>query len=100
MSAAKYQKYLELMKAKHGDLFARFKPIHDGFSSDREKWADEFHTVGRDVLDAIREWERRLCSGTERGVYAQYSGKLAEKFWLEVKKMFPLIDQVGLNVKK
>jgi hypothetical protein len=100
MAAAKYQKYIDLMKTKHSELFERFKPIHDGFAVQPKKWENEFHTVGRDVLDAAHEWERRLCSGTERGMYAQYSVKLADKFWIEIKKIFPLIDQVGLKVKK
>ncbi len=100
MAATKYQKYIELMKTNHAELFARFREIHDGFSANPKKWESEFHTVGRDVLDAVRSWERRLCSGSEKGAYAQYSVKLAEKFWGEVKKIFPLIDQVGLHVKK
>lgn len=88
------------MKTNNERLLARFKPIHDGFATDPATWEEQFHTVGRDVLDAIRDWERRLCAGTERGNFAQYSVKLAEKYWDEVKKDFPLIEQVGLQVKK
>lgn len=87
------------MLAKNGDLFKRFLPIHAGFTMDQNKWADQFHEVGRDVLDVIRDWERRLCFGTEKGGYGQYSAGLAEKFWAEIKKQFPLIEQVGLRKK-
>lgn len=99
MAEAKYKHYYQLMMDRNKDLFDRFQPIHDGFSVDPTAWSDQFHTVGRDVLDAIRDWERRLCHGTEKGQYAQYSAKLSEKFWDEVKKTLPLIDQVGI-IKK
>ncbi len=100
MAEAKYKHFYQLMRERHADIFKEFAPLHAGFSVEPEKWADQFHTKGRDVLDVIRDWERRLCSGTERGKYAQYSVKLAEKFWAEVKHDFPLIDQVGVIKKK
>lgn len=87
------------MIEKNVALFDAFTPIHNGFATDAKKWEDEFHSKGRDVIDVIRDWERRLCSGTEKGGYAAYSAKLAEKFWAEIKKKFPLIDQVGLHKK-
>lgn len=87
------------MIEKNAALFDAFAPIHNGFAIDAKKWEEQFHTKGRDVVDVIRDWERRLCSGTEKGGYAAYSAKLAEKFWAEIKKKFPLIDQVGLHKK-
>jgi hypothetical protein len=99
MSNTKYKKFYELMSDRHKDLFDKFTPIHEGFSTDPDKWADQFHSIGRDVMDVVRDWERRLCSGSEKTGYGQYSASLAEKFQGEVKKRFPLIHQVGL-IKK
>lgn len=99
MSTPKYIQFYNIMSERNKDLFDRFDPIHHGFSTQPEQWADQFHTIGRDVLDVVRDWERRLCSGSERSGYGQYSAKLAEKFQTEVKKRFPLIHQVGL-IKK
>lgn len=99
MAEPKYKHYHQLMMDRHKELFEKFSPIHTGFAVDPETWADQFHTVGRDVLDVIRDWERRLCHGTEKGQYAHYSAKLSEKFWAEVKKTLPLIDQVGITKK-
>lgn len=99
MAVPKYKHFHTLMMEQNKDLFEKFSTIHHGFTTDASKWEQQFHEVGRDVKDVIRDWERRLCSGTERGNYALYSSKLAEKFWDEVKKDFPLIDQVGL-IKK
>lgn len=87
------------MMEQNKEMFDKFSVIHHGFTSDTGKWEKQFHEVGRDIKDIIRDWERRLCSGTERGNYALYSSKLSEKFWAEVKKDFPLIDQVGLFKK-
>jgi len=100
MAAPKYKHYYRLMRDKNSELFAKFKLIHDGFAQEPSKWYERFHTVGRDVLDVIRDWERRLCYGSEKGQYAKYSAKLADKFWAEVRHDFRLIDQVGLIKKK
>lgn len=100
MPVQKYKQYYKLMQSNNEKLLQQFKKIHDGFASDPSSWEDQFHAVGRDVLDVMRDWERRLCSGTERGNYALYSVKLAEKYWNEIKHDFPLIEQVGLKTKK
>ena len=97
MPPVKYKHFYQLMSEQNSELLKKFLTIHDGFSKDPTKWEDNFHSVGRDVLDIMRDWERRLCSGTEKSHYAQYSSKLAEKYWEEIKKDFPLIDQVGVK---
>jgi len=58
------------------------------------------YKVGADVLKVIHEWEGRLCSHSEKAGYANYTGNLAEKFQQEVKNHFPLIDHIGIIVKK
>jgi hypothetical protein len=99
MTGPKYKHFYNLMLEHNKELFVKFTEVHKGFTTDPKKWEKQFHEVGRDIQDVMRDWERRLCSGTEKGTYAQYSSKLAEKFWAEIKKEFPLIDQVGL-IKK
>ena len=100
MPLPKYQQYYQLMVDKNRQLFDRFQPIHDGYVISPAKWADQFHTQGRRVLDIVRDWERRLCYGTEKGKYAKFSVNLSEKFWTQVKKDLPRLDQVGLIKRK
>lgn len=97
MAQAKYLRFYELMTERHAELFDKFQKIHDQYTLDTQKWEGEFHAVGRDVLDVVRDWERRLCAGMERGTNAVYSQGLSEKFWGEVKKRFALIEEVGLR---
>lgn len=78
-------------------LFVAFKEVHDGYQQDRKQWSARFHEEGKDVVDVIRDWERRLCSGMERGKNAVFSSKVAEKFWAEVKGYLPLIERVGVK---
>ena len=98
MSVPKYKKFIGLMTEKNSDLFDEFQIIHDEFAQNgkREK---EFHQLGRDVVDVMRDWERRLCSGMERGSNAVYSQKLAEKYWNEIEKRFSHIKMVGLKTR-
>lgn len=94
----KNDRYFQLMSEKHAELFAAFDPIHQQFEKNRSN-EDAFHNEGQKVVDVIRSWERRLCSGMERGQHAQYSQRLAEKFWTKVKVRYPLIEMVGLKSK-
>ena len=82
----------------HQALFKQFKEIHDTYKADRKKFQSEFNVIGKQVMEIIREYEDRLCSGMERGVYGKYSDKVAEKFWERIKKDFPLIELVGVEI--
>ncbi|CAN5285097.1 hypothetical protein BH10PAT2_BH10PAT2_1470 [soil metagenome] len=93
----KYKQYFQQMVDENTELFAKFQPIHDGYKEDRKKWSQEFHQVGQQVVDVVHDWEHRLCSGMERGNNAVYSQKLSEKFWAEVKNIFPYIELVGVK---
>ncbi len=99
MPPQKYKKYYQLMSEQNVALFDTFQVIHDGFVVDPDQWSDKFHTFGRDVVDVMRFWERKLCAGMERGVHAQYSNRVAEKFWEEIKKRFSQIELVGVKKK-
>lgn len=92
----KYARYYQLMTEKNEQLFNDFDVVHAEFVKNQSN-IEEFHSKGQKVLDIIRDWERRLCSGMERGQNAQYSSNLAEKFMSLVKKRYSAIDQVGLR---
>lgn len=95
----KHHQYYQLMRQNNEGLFVRFSKIHQLALQDPETLSAEFHHVGTEFIDVCRFWERKLCSGMERGKFAQYSHTLAEKFWQLIKTDFPLIDQVGV-IKK
>ena len=84
------------MFAQNKEIFESFKIIHNNYAQDREKWKSEFNRVGEQVLNIIRQYENILCGYSERGSYGKYSTKLSEKFWEEIRKTFPLIDNVGI----
>lgn len=96
-NGVKYKHFYQLMMEQNKDAFAEFKSIHDAFMLDPEKHRAKFNEVGLPLVDIIRDWERKLCHGMEKGKYANYSARLAEQFWNEVRKTFPKIDEVGIE---
>jgi hypothetical protein len=100
MAQAKYQIYYQKMIDDNRKLFDRFAKIHQLFEKDQDLNAKAFHQLGRDVLDVVRDYDRRLCAAMGRGVYSIYSDKLSQKFWDLVREDFPKIDLVGVKVKK
>lgn len=93
----KYKKYYDQMETAHAALFDNFQVIHDGYKQDRKNWSERFHTEGQAVVDIMREWERRLCAGMERGHNGKFSNRVSEKFWEEIKKRFSHIELVGVR---
>jgi hypothetical protein len=93
----KYKQYFQEMMEQNAVEFAAFQKIHDGYKLDRKKWSTQFHSKGTKVVEIMRDWERRLCAGMERGNNAVYSAKLSEKFWGEIKKQFSHIELVGVK---
>lgn len=92
----KHDKYYQLMRQTNQELFDMFATFTAGDLTDPKR-AKEFEEVGLEILDTVRFWERKLCSGMERGRHAQYSNQLADKFWQQVRSDYPLIDQVGVK---
>lgn len=84
------------MRQSNQELFNRFGAFTTDSLSNPERSKD-FEEVGLEVLDTVRFWERKLCSGMERGRHAQYSTQLADKFWQQVRSDYPLVDQVGVK---
>ncbi len=80
--------------------FDEFKKIHALYDLDQDKWQEKFNEEGEKIIKIVKEWENKLCKQSEKAGYSNYTGSLAEKFQSEVKKEFPLIDRVGLIIKK
>ncbi|KKU25235.1 MAG: hypothetical protein UX88_C0005G0029 [Candidatus Woesebacteria bacterium GW2011_GWC2_47_16] len=96
----KYKEYVERMLQTEEALFQEFKEIHAKYSSDQDKFQEEFNLVGEKVLRVVREWENKLCRQSEKAGFGNYTAGLAEKFQAEVKKFFPLIDHVGIIIEE
>src|SRR6185369_3744225 len=93
----KFKQYYRDMSDQNEELFKKFDEIHAGYKSDRKAWSKQFHSVGQEVVDVVREWEKRLCSGMEKSANGVYSMKLAEKFWGEVKQRWSHVEMVGVK---
>ncbi|MEO8580975.1 MAG: hypothetical protein ABI425_00165 [Patescibacteria group bacterium] len=94
----KFTQTFNQMVEEHNELFKQFKTIHDTYRQDRKLFQKEFNEIGKQVMEIIREYEDRLCSGMERGMFGKYSDKVAEKFWDRIKKDYPLIELVGVEI--
>jgi hypothetical protein len=81
-------------------LFDSFTLLHSQYRLDMNNLQEEFNKTGERVMDAIREWEQKLCSQSEKGGYSKFTGNLSEKFMDEVRIHFPLIDRVGIIITK
>lgn len=92
-----YQKMFQLMLKENEPVFTKFLDVHNNFKSDPEKWKPQFNETGGQVVDIIRDYERRLCGKTESGQYGKFSANLSQKFWDEIRKVFPKIDFVGIK---
>lgn len=97
--ATKYQETFKQMLAQNKELFDEFQALHDRYALDSTGLQDEFNNVGGKVQNIIRLYEDRLCGRSEGSGYGSFSGNLAEKFQMEVRKHFPKIDYVGIKVK-
>ncbi|OGG03740.1 hypothetical protein A2Z33_04575 [Candidatus Gottesmanbacteria bacterium RBG_16_52_11] len=92
-----YQKMFTLMMEQHRELFDNFRDIHDNYALNPAQWQKLFNEYGAEVVDIIRDYERRLCSNMATGKFGQFSANLSRKFWDEVRKDFPKIDFVGVK---
>ena len=86
------------MVSENKELFTNFKDIHDNYALNPPEWQKIFNEYGKEVVEIIREYERRLCANMATGKYGAFSANLSEKFWNEVKKIFPKIDFVGVKI--
>jgi hypothetical protein len=91
----KYKQQIAEMLEIHRDLFKAFKDIHDQYMINPKKYQKLFNEEGEKVLPVIRRYENMLCSKSESGKYGKFSGNLVEKFWTEIRLLFPKIDSIG-----
>jgi hypothetical protein len=99
---AKYKEYIQRMIETNKEAFNKFRRIHDEYclSADQDSLQDKYNEEGAKIMEIIEEWEQRLCSSSEKAGYGNYSGSLAEKFHEEIKRIFPMIDKIGLIIEK
>lgn len=98
MSAVKFKKVFSEMLEENKELFDRFKVIHDKFAADKSV-RKEFNKQGEEVIAVMRRYESILCGRSEGSGYGNYSHKLADKFWSEIRKTFSEIDEIGVEVE-
>jgi len=96
--ATKFKQYFDEMLAVNREQFIMFKILHDQYAANsRDKnLKRQFNEEGAKVLEIIRETESRLCNLSERGKFGKYSSNLSDKFWEEVRRNYPRIDDVGV----
>jgi len=93
----KFKQIYEEMVSQNKKTFDSFQKIHQEYLKNPSVWQEKLNKEGREVLNIIRRYENRLCSHSENAGFGSYSGKLAEKFWQEIRTHFPKIDFVGIK---
>lgn len=86
------------MLLENKSAFAQFEQIHHLYALQPEKYQLEFNQAGKPIMEICKDYENRLCRFSEKGSYAKFSTKLAEKFWEQVRKKYPKIDFVGVKL--
>ena len=95
----KYKEYFKKMCEENKKVFDDFLFIHNLYKENKKANQVIFNELGMAVRRIIEDWDRRLCNTMEKGNNASYSARLSEKFWGEVRTLFPLIDFVGATIR-
>lgn len=85
------------MLEENKELFDEFKPIHDAYVLNPTVNQAKYNAIGSEVMDVIRDYERRLCAKMGAGQYSKFSMNLSEKFMEEIKQIFPKIMFIGVK---
>ena len=99
MASAKYKEYFQKMMTENQELFAKFAAIHEQYKLNPQVNQQKFNDVGHEIVELMRDWERRLCTVMGKGQYSQYAEKLSEKFWNLARKEYDQIDMVGVKIE-
>lgn len=94
---SKYKKAVEQMISENQEVFDNFKIIHHNYLQDRSKWSVEFNKQGEVVVEIIRKYEKLLTLHSDNSSFSKFSTNLSNKFWDEVRKIYPKIDFVGVS---
>ena len=95
---SKYKLVFDQMYQANKELFDNFKDIHNEYAMNPVQWQKLLNQYGGEVVEVIREYDRKLCAGMATGKFGQFSSGLSDKFLDEVRKMYPKIDFVGVTV--
>ncbi len=93
----KYRQAVQQMLEGNKELFDSFKPIHDAYVINPSVNQAKYNSIGSEVMDVIRDYERKLCSKMGAGQYSKFSTNLSEKFMEEIKSVFPKIMFIGVE---
>jgi hypothetical protein len=93
----KYKEYFKMMVEQNRELFQKFMVLSTDYMQDKNRYKEQFDKEGREVLDVVEFWERKLCKHMEKGSNSVYSSNLSEKFRGEVKKIIPCFDEIGVK---
>jgi len=86
------------MLEENKDLFENFTNVHNAYMLNPQLNQERFNQIGKEVVDVIREYERKLCGNMNSGAYGAFSQNLSQKFWDEIRKIFKKIDFVGATI--
>jgi hypothetical protein len=86
------------MTTENKDLFDTFKSIHDAYVLNPGVNQEKFNAIGKDVVEIIHEYERKLCGNMNSGSYGAFSQNLSQKFWDEIRKVYKKIDFIGVTI--
>lgn len=97
--AAQFKKIFDQMIAENKETFIKFKLLNDSLQagSSDSKLKSDFNALGQEILDIVKRYENTLCGKTESSSFGRYSANLSEKFWMELRRNFSNIDEIGVE---
>lgn len=97
--AAQFKKIFDQMIAENKEAFIKFKLLNDSLerSLPNSKLRSDFNNLGLEILNIIKRYENMLCGKTESSSFGRYSANLSEKFWMELRRNFNNIDEIGVE---
>lgn len=93
----KYRLAVQEMLDDNKELFDSFTLVHDAYVLNPEMNKQKFNAIGSEVMDIIRDYERKLCAKMGAGQYSKFSMNLSEKFMEEIQKIFSKIMFIGIE---
>jgi len=91
----KYKQQVQDMIEWNKELFTQFRQVHDRYILNPKEVQEEFTEIGMKVMPIVKRFENNLCAKSESGRYGKFSSNLSDKFWGEVRAIFPKIDFIG-----
>jgi hypothetical protein len=93
-----YKKLITEMYEAHDAEMKSFDAVHANYLTNQKKYQDAYNQAGVAIMEIMHGYEKQLCGKSERSGMGVYSSKLADKFWQEIKKRYPLIEFVGVKL--